>query len=93
MMTEMPLGSFLSIAASIVLSGVCFVAMAFPEHKDRFPAEYMLPFLIGLLGLLLEWDWVMAETTSELRNLAWNLRDVASAFWMSWCLIRREWPK
>ncbi len=93
MMTEMPLGSFLSIAASIILSGVCFVAMAFPKHEHRFPAEYMLPFLIGALGVLLEADWVLSGKESELRNLAWNLRDVGAAFWMSWCLIRREWPK
>lgn len=90
--SEMSLGSFLSIASSIILAGLCLLVMVFTEH-EYFPVEYLFPFLIGILGVILEVDWVVTKETSDLRNLAWNLKDVGTAFYIGLVIIKREFPK
>ena len=89
----MPLGSLVAILASLCLSLVCAAVMAFAREDYRFKAEYLLPFLVGLLGVILEMDWVLTYTENPLRNLAWNLRDTGAAYFVVWMIVQREFPK
>lgn len=89
-----PLGSVVSIVSSLALSSVCFVVMAWSSPEDYgFKAEYVPPFLLGLLGVLLEWDWMLTEASSPLRNLAWNCKDIYFSLFVIWMILKKEFPK
>ncbi len=90
--SEMTLGSFLSIASNIILAGLCMLVMVFNEN-EHFPIEYLFPFLIGVLGVILEVDWVITKESSDIRNLAWNFKDLGTAFYIGLFVIKKEFPK
>jgi hypothetical protein len=89
-----PLGSVASIVSSLALSAVCFVVMAWGSTEDYgFKSEYLLPFLLGLLGVLLEVDWMLTEVSFPLRNLAWNFKDIYFSLFVIWMILKKEFPK